>query len=616
MSGIIGIVRRDGAPAEQGLLRELTDFLSFRGPNGSNVWWDGPAGLGHSLLQTSCGSMGEPQPASLDGRLWITADARIDCREELSHALAGAGSKCAIAASDADLILRAYAAWGQDCVRHLRGDFAFAIWDAARKILFCARDHFGVKPFYYAEREDVLIFSNTLNCVRLHPSVSDELNEAAIADFLMFGLNYDLATTTFQDIRRLPPAHFLLLSLTGIRVQRYWSPPTDGRIRYAKAADYVEHFQSIFKAAVGDRLRTDRAGILLSGGLDSGAVAVEARDLSRGQSLTLRAYTVTYDSLLPDREGIYAMETAEFLNIPIRFFPFDHARPFDRWNDPHFSRPEPDESPFFAAQLDQFQKIATDCRVVLSGEGSDNLMLFEMWPYLRHLWRERNWTRFLLDGLHYLWVRPFPWRGIRYRLKRFVRRVAPVVPVWIAPDLARRMNLEERSREFAESLRAAPHPLLPNAHASLALPQWSNLLENDDPGVTRAPVEIRYPFLDLRIVDFLLAVPPFPWSFQKRLLRQAMVGRLPESVRRRRKTPLAGDPVAELLKTPELAWLDWVAWDDQIARFVDVSRLRPVARIQESTNSAMHIRPHCLNFWLQSGMRLRYKLVGVEARNG
>jgi asparagine synthase (glutamine-hydrolysing) len=325
---------------------------------------------------------------------------------------------------------------------------------------------------------------------------------------------------------------------------------------------------------------------------------------------------LTYDSVLPDREGIYAKQTGEFLGIPIQFFPFDCAKPFDRWNDPEFSPPEPVETPFFAAEQEYFRQMAADCRVALSGEGSDNLMLFEMWPYLRHLWRERNWTRLFRDGAQYLWVRPFPLRGIRGRLKRLLRRPEPVVPAWIAPDLARQMNLEERSREFAESLRAASHPLLPSAHASLALPQWSNFLESNDPGATRSPVEIRYPFLDLRIVDYLLSLPPFPWAFQKNILREAMAGRLPDTILLRRKTPLAGDPVAESLKKkPEAAWMNRVAWDDQIARFVDLSQLRPAGQIQETANSAMHIRPHCLNFWLQSGMRLRYKL-GAEARNG
>lgn len=612
----MGIVRRDGGSVEQGLLRSLTDFLSYRGPDRSNPWCEGSAGFGHSLLRTGRDESDDPQPASLDGRFWITADARIDCREELADELSAAGRACSIKASDPALILFAYSVWGTDCVQHLLGDFAFAIWDAAQKSLFCARDHFGIKPFYYAEREDAFIFSNTLNCLRLHPSVSDDLNETAIADFLMFGVNYDLATTSFRDIRRLPPAHFLFLSPTGIRVRRYWSPPTNGRTRYAKTAEYVEHFGQIFKAAVTDRLRTEQAGILLSGGLDSGAVAATARELRARQSLSLRAYTVTYNSILPDREGVHAKETADFLSIPIRFFPFDDAQPFDRWNDPCFTRPEPDESPFFAAELDQFHKMAEDCRVVLSGEGSDNLMLFEMWPYLRHLWRERNWSKFLRDGSHYLWVRPFPWRGISHRLKRLLRPSAPSVPSWIAQDLARSAKLEERSREFADSLRAAPHPLLPTAHASLGLPQWSKFLESDDPGATRAAIEVRYPFLDLRIVDFFLSLPPFPYFFEKRLLREAMAGRLPESIRRRRKTPLVGDPVAALLKTSGAAWLERFKWDERISRFIDVSELGPPFRSQNTADNTVNIRAYCLNFWLQSAMGLRYKVVGAEARNG
>jgi len=399
-------------------------------------------------------------------------------------------------------------------------------------------------------------------------------------------------------------------------VLRYWSPPTNGRIRYAKSADYVEHFQSIFEAAVADRLRTDCAGILLSGGLDSGAVAAAARDASTGQSTTLRAYTVTYDSLMPDRESFYAKETADFLHIPIRFFPFDNARAFDLWDDPHFRRPEPDESPFFAAEIDMFRKIAADCRVALSGEGSDNLMLFEIGPYLRQLRRERHWARFFRDGAHYLWVRPFPWRGLRHRLKRFLRGPAPVVPPWIDPDLARRLHLGERRRAFGDGPQTASHPMLPKAHASLALPQWSHIFENDDPGVTRAPVEIRYPFLDLRIVNYLLALPPFPAFFEKRLLREAMSGQLSEDVRRRRKSALLRDPLAELLKKAKAPWLVETKWDKNIARFVDVSRLKSLAQNQGAADIGLNIRPHCLNFWLQSATPVRYKLVCAEARNG
>ena len=235
------------------------------------------------MLRTTVQSKLERQPANL-GHLWITADARIDCRDELRSKILEAvgGDALTPTATDAELILRSYAAWGADCVQHLRGDFAFAIWDAQRKTLFCARDHFGIKPFYYCELGELFFFSNTLNCLRQHPEVSDELNDAAIGDFLLFGLNCDNATTTFRDIRRLPAAHAMTVSSEGLRIHRYWSAPTEGRIRYERAEDYVEHFQLLLQAAVADRLAADRTGILLSGGLDSGVVAATARELSGG----------------------------------------------------------------------------------------------------------------------------------------------------------------------------------------------------------------------------------------------------------------------------------------------------------------------------------------------
>ncbi len=200
---------RSGAPVDRALLQALTYFISYAGPDARDTYSEGSIGLGHTMLRTTRESFLERMPAGLDGKLWITADARIDCREELKRELEKADSNRRPAATDSELILHAYAVWGEECVRHLRGDFAFAIWDARRKTLFCARDHFGVKPFYYAEIGNIFLFANVLNCVHAHPGISDSLNDAAIGDFLLFGLNCDLSTTTFRDIRRLPPAHCL-----------------------------------------------------------------------------------------------------------------------------------------------------------------------------------------------------------------------------------------------------------------------------------------------------------------------------------------------------------------------------------------------------------------------
>ncbi|MGH9594022.1 MAG: asparagine synthetase B family protein, partial [Bryobacteraceae bacterium] len=209
MSGIVGIVNLDGAPADLPLLRGMTEALAFRGPDGQQTWCDGPVAFGHTLLRTGPATGRDEQPASLDGKIWITADARIDAREELIAKLRSLGSEVSLADPDHWLILHAYRAWGSGCVEHLLGDFAFAIWDKEARRLFCARDHFGFKPFYYARLGNSLVFSNTLDCLRMHPEVSDALNDLAIADFLLFGGNQTPETTSFADIQRVPAAHTL-----------------------------------------------------------------------------------------------------------------------------------------------------------------------------------------------------------------------------------------------------------------------------------------------------------------------------------------------------------------------------------------------------------------------
>ena len=619
MSGIVGIYERSGAPVDRGLLQALAHFLSFRGPDARDTWSQGAIGLGHTMLRTTRESQIEQQPASLDGKLWITADARIDCREELEKKLAQQGQGSAgRAVTDSGLILRAYAAWGAECVQHLRGDFAFAIWDARKKLLFCARDHFGVKPFYYSELGELFLFSNTLDCLRQHPGVSDDLNDAAIGDFLLFGLNCDAATTTFRDIRRLPAAHAMTVSSDGLRIQRYWSAPTAGHIRYQRAEDYVEHFQILLQAAVADRMRLDRAGILLSGGLDSATVATTVRELAGGPGGTtdLRAYTVVYESLIPDQDGRFAREVAEFLKIPHQTIAMDRLQPFERWNEPGISSPEPVDDPFFAGLFDQFRTIAADCRVVFSGEGADNLMHFEMWPFARSLMREGQWISLLRETSRYLSLRASVVPGLKRRALGLFGKdpAAPVYPGWLQPDFARRLNLQERSREWSELPAHRPHPILPKAHASLSLPHWSSMFELENAGVTRCAVEVRHPFLDLRIVNFMLALPPFPLFFDKQLLREAVAGRLPESVRTRRKAPLAGSPLLEHLRRSRTNWIQDSDWSGEMDAYVNKSEMAAFHSETHAEKAHSALRPLCLNFWLQSTRKVRYNL-RAEVRN-
>jgi asparagine synthase (glutamine-hydrolysing) len=332
----------------------MAAFLRFRGPDAQEVWCDCEVGFAHALLDTSCGTQGgsaaDKQPCSVDGRVWIVADARVDAQTELREALRSSGITAASGASAAELILLAYQAWGKDCVQHLIGDFAFAIWDGRCKELFCARDHFGVKPFYYASLPRAFVFSNTLNCLRLHPEVSSRLNDLAISDYLLFGGNQDPSTTSFEQIQRLAPGHLLSCSEGKVRICKYWTLQQSSELFYKKREDYIENFRSLLRAAVQDRLPGGAVAVLLSGGLDSSTVAATARRLlgnDDGQS-RFQAYSVVYDRLIPDEERRFAGKVAEFCGIPIHYLVADDYQLFQHWRNGDPRPAEPCDQPLGA----------------------------------------------------------------------------------------------------------------------------------------------------------------------------------------------------------------------------------------------------------------------------
>jgi asparagine synthase (glutamine-hydrolysing) len=620
LSGIVGIFQRDGAPIDGRQLRPLVDSLKDTGPDAQNIWAEGPAALGHALLRTSAASeVSSPN----NSQLQITADVHLDSRAQLRAEIIAAGRPVSPDATDAQLLLLAYAAWGQQCVQHLRGEFAFAIWDAKSHALFCARDHFGIKSFYYALFDSVFLFSNALNTLRLDPRVSAELNDSAVADFLLFGLNCDNATSTFRDIQRLPPAHSLLVSRDSAQLRRYWDVPIDGRIRYRNANDYIENFLAVWKPAVADRLDAHRTGILLSGGLDSAAVAATAKELSAhisGRS-ELRAYTVAHNLVPQDRDPAHAAQLALALEMPQQNIYMDGVGLYEQFDGPHPIAPEPVEDPLFAGLFLTFETIAQECRVVLSGEGADNLMHFQMWAYAADLRRRGEYGRLMSEIAQYAWRRPFPWRGIRARLQGLFGKgqfAAQPFPRWIAADFAKRLDL--RARWQAGQPRVRPvrrHPIHPAGHASMYLPQWTSLFEMESPGVTKSPVEVRYPFLDLRVVEYLLAIPPFPWFFQKALLRQAMAGRVLDSVRLRPKSPFLGDPALLQLQrfgpfgvktgietaATEPGRLPWRA---ELDLYINHSFLEPLHGKMTAEQVCQMARPLSFNFWLRSVRKIGY----------
>jgi len=607
LSGFVGILNLDGAPVDRALLARMTRALEFRGPDATGISCDGAVGLGHTLLRTTSEAAFDKQPALLDGRLWIVADARIDARAELItklEAKSGAASELSLSTPDAQLILHAYDAWGDSCVEHLLGDFSFAIWDSHRRRLFCARDHFGVKCFYYARAGNFLVFSNTLDCLRVHPGVSDRLNELAIADFLLFESAQEPGATAFSDIARLEPAHTLELKDGKISVRRYWTLPVGAPFSYKHPMECVKRFQELMDAAVADRVRTGPAGVLMSGGLDSSIVAASAqRVFSRaGLPARLRAYTQVFDSLVPHDERHYAGLVAEALHIPVEYQTADGYELFDGAVLAENATPEPTNIVWEAPQLDQLRGLGRQNRVVLSGLGADPVLSCRLSMHFQQLLKQGEIGRAAAEAFRFLtvenrWSRLY----IRTRWRLLTGKDSSTVhfPNWVNPEFEKRCQLRQRFGELVAKMPAG-EGVRPIAYSNMTSAVWPCGFELMDAGVTHCAVDICHPFFDVRLVGFLLSLPPLPWCSDKELLREAGRGVLPDEVRLRRKTPLHLDPVLALLQQPGSAWIDRFDAAPGLERYVVRDRIPPVFHERDSWTAYTNLRPLCLNYWLQS----------------
>src|SRR5439155_22508868 len=599
MSGIVGILHLDGAPVDRALLRRMTDFMTFRGPDEQRIWVDGNVGFGHTLLRTTFESEHEHQPLTLDGRVWIVADARVDAQADLIAKLNARVEHVKRGVPDVELLLRAYRVWGEDCIEHLLGDFVFAVWDRPRQSLFCARDHMGVKPLYYVSIGQTLVFSNTLDCVRLHPKVSDKLNDLAIADFLLFGLNLERDTTSFSDVRRLPPSHTGVWAVDRCAVQRYWALPVEDPIYYGHDYEYVDHFRDLLHQSVSDRLRTNRVSVLMSGGLDSPGLAAVAADLlndsCEGDSVV--AFCSVFERLMPDSEPYYAKLAADHIGIPIRFFAIDRQTGWARPGSRHTPEPVIDLPEDYLPRQDQYMAMASHGPVAFYGEGPDNALVYEWLAHLRWLTHQGRWGRAIGDvAKHFLQHRRVPLLPTFPQMLRDSRKRKawePSFPEWLEDELVERLRLRDRWRQSRVDL-ASPHPFRPRAYSSFVGPVWQDLFQYWEAPYTGTAIEVRHPYLDVRLLRFLLNVPAIPWCRKKQLLRRAFRGALPEELLTRPKTPLAKKPLFERAK---LYGCPPVLAGSHIASYGRLAELS----LNESMGS-FHIsfRFAALSYWLHS----------------
>lgn len=521
---------------------------------------------------------------------------------------------------DSELILNAYLTWNTGCVEHLRGDFAFMIWDSNRQQVFCARDYFGTRVLYYADVHHpdygrVLIVSTELMAIRLHPLVSSELDQQAVGDFLVSGssLWIDKTKTTYAAIRQIDAKHTLTADKSGLQTQQFWELPVQRTpLKYPTEADYVQHYRRIVTEIVRDRMRSDKVVVSMSGGLDSTTIAVLASQLiERGEvNAELRVLCATYDRIMPDTEAYYAGLVARKFNLSIEYLPQDHFR---------IVNPLPLGVNLSQGYVDggtELARIASERgKLMLGGDGSDEILLLTpLWDVLRFLppleaislyrwmWQFQKRRPPLTGLLPYLRMK-FDRREHALR-QQFKERARSRYPVWLNPDFEREYNLRERWETMINWQPAQTTPMLqPEAYKRLI--QYTSVGVGESPtqhGFT--PSLAMMPFLDLRLVEFALSLPPQPFNHNKYILRQAMRGTLPDEVVNRPKTPL-GALIPSLLSQPNMEWID--QWDavPELHQYVIRERVPTIIGADLAKMfTQIQLRPLSLNQWLQ-----RYRVI-------
>lgn len=260
-----------GAPVAAETMAAMSGLLAHRGPDGSGVFVDGPVGLAHRRLAVIDLSPGGRQPmATDDGRLWITFNGEIYNFLGLRAELESHGHQFR-SQSDTEVILAAYRQYGVDCLAHLRGMFAFAIWDRDTRRLFAARDRLGKKPLHYRLDHDGLTFASEPKAFLAEPGFSPQVDMRALSQYLTWQF-VPSPLSAFKDVSKLPPAHYLLVDDCGVKVRRYW------RLRYGpkqrtSEAEATEQIMARLREAVRLRLISDvPLGAFLSGGVDSSVI--------------------------------------------------------------------------------------------------------------------------------------------------------------------------------------------------------------------------------------------------------------------------------------------------------------------------------------------------------
>jgi asparagine synthase (glutamine-hydrolysing) len=568
VSGIVGIVRFDGAPVERRAVERMAASIAYRGCPALR----GTTGDSAVLAQLHHGTPPRQTGAS-DGGIVVVADARLDNADALAVELnvpveSGPGGTVL-------LLQAAFERWGAACAEHLTGAFAFCVWDARRRTLFCARDHLGAKPFVYAHLSSgAFVFGSDIGAVLAAPDVQARVDERRLGDYLL-DIADDLESTFFAGVRRLAPAHTLVAGDGVVTTRRYWSPDPAAELRLGTDREYADVFRTAFARAVERSVRgAERVGVMLSGGLDSSAIACVAGELLSAHGREPPdAFTVVYgDDPAGDERG-YAQAVIDRVGMHPHFVRADRITRLEHNDALIRLLGEPFENPGLSVGW-AVQELVHDAgvRVVLDGTMGDTAVSYDF-RYLADLARKKRFLTLAREAVglsrnHFEEeVSPLD-LGWRFGLRPWLRpppETAGVVathPITrcLHPGFARRLDLAERQREYLRAERAVRSLREWHIH-EVTGGAMARSVEVRNRISARFGIEDRHPYFDKDLLELCVALPREQrvrdgWT--RFIVRNALSGTLPERIRSRggKWTPnrFTGAGVADRFG-PELATL-------------------------------------------------------------
>lgn len=619
MSAICGFINLNGQLSSSEIGSAMMEKLAIYPADSSEQWYGNQVFLGcHHQVVTPESTFEKLPHAEYASGLAITADAIIDNRHELWQVFAIPEAQGGTL-TDSQLILLAYKKWGTECPVHLVGDYAFAIWDNKQQQLFCARDQVGKRTFYYTHQTNLFAFCTVMKPLFALPNIDNTLNDQWLADFLAIHTvshELDYNHTVYKEIEQLAPAHSMVVKPDGLHKAKYWDPLKLPKLEFKTEAKYYAAFREIFSEAVRCRIRSVGAvGIMLSGGLDSGAVACVGAGQLREQGKRLQAF-----SALP-MEGYtewlspgYIADESTYIEA-VR----EHCGNIDVTYCRSEGRNSVSDIDRFLALMEQPYKIVENlfwvdtiieaatknkCSVLLGGQfGNSTISYGDFLTQAFTLYKQGRMIALYKEitgycRLHRLSRKKFG----KYLLKLFLSRLYPIrikkkgnnLPnaksTFINPELAQRYNTSYRLKKIGYSSSSPPiYTLSEYRQLILNSPAFSHIGAMETKLSLAYGIAQRDPTRDKRLIEFCFRLPGslYVKGGQERLLvRRAMEGILPDKVRL--NTNERGIQSADWLQRISPAWSEIQEklleklYSDRLQSYVDVTQARQTLSLNQA----------------------------------